>query len=613
MRAPKTAGVESEAYSSLQPARDTAMLRLSIPLARVLLAAIALCTALAYMLARQADDHLEAEHRAALAGAVEALAAVSPDLARAEPKLVHILERASGLKELRFESEPGSGRELQPVLDGKGRIVGWFSWEAERPATALMVSLLPFLAGIALGLLGWSKLATYQLGRLGVELAQSRQHAKSLEHLDLLTGLPNHRHFLALFDVALAARKDEEELAFAVLDLDRFDEINDALGYAGGDAVLVEIGKRLASRAPPAALLGRLGSTEFALLMPGLDRQKARAAAEAVRLSLSRPFWQDQVVAVSASMGLAVVPSDGVLRDELSRRAHLALRSAKQRGPGSVVCYSPEMEAELKERRFVEREIARALAARAFEVHYQPIVRAEDGATTGVEALLRWNHPARGFIPPSVFVPVAEEAGLMERLGELVLRQAIADAARWPQLYVSVNLSPVQVRDRAFGRLLAAVLKETGFTPSRLVLEMTESVLIHNPEETQARLMELRALGVQLALDDFGSGYSSLSYLQKLPFDKLKIDRSFVLALDHAGNGAVIIQAIVALGRALGMGVVIEGVETREQRVLLRLVGCSEMQGYLFGPPTAPDEIDRFLRTEDRRRGAEIGVQKAVA
>jgi EAL domain-containing protein (putative c-di-GMP-specific phosphodiesterase class I) len=183
----------------------------------------------------------------------------------------------------------------------------------------------------------------------------------------------------------------------------------------------------------------------------------------------------------------------------------------------------------------------------------------------------------------------------MDQLGEFALRRAISDAARWPDLYVSVNLSPVQVRDRAFIDLVSLVLEETGFAPSRLVLEMTETVLIENPEETTARLEELRALGVRLALDDFGSGYSSLSYLQKLPFDKLKVDRSFVTALDRSANGGVIIQAIVTLGRALGMGVVIEGVETEEQRVLLRLAGCNEMQGYLFAKPTTRDEIDRLV------------------
>jgi EAL domain-containing protein (putative c-di-GMP-specific phosphodiesterase class I) len=262
------------------------------------------------------------------------------------------------------------------------------------------------------------------------------------------------------------------------------------------------------------------------------------------------------------------------------------------------------MEAEFQERLFIRREIARALAARAFDVHYQPIVKSDGGATVGVEALLRWNHPARGFIPPALFVPVAEEAGLMDRLGELVLRRAIADAARWEGLYVAVNVSPVQVRHRAFVDLVSRVLTETSFEPSRLVLEMTESVLIENVDEASARLNELRALGVRLALDDFGSGYSSLSYLQKLPFDKLKIDRSFVAGLNLSANGGVIIQAIVALGRALGMSVVIEGVETEEQRVLLRLAGCNELQGYLFARPGPREEIDRWLAPPVAASGA---------
>jgi predicted signal transduction protein with EAL and GGDEF domain len=302
-----------------------------------------------------------------------------------------------------------------------------------------------------------------------------------------------------------------------------------------------------------------------------------------------------QVVQIKVSIGLAMAPRNGTSRDELTRRADLALRTAKRRDRGTTVVFAAEMEAEFQERRFIKREAASALAAHAFEVYYQPIVKADGGAIAGVEALLRWNHPGRGFVPPSEFVPVAEEAGLMDRLGEFVLRRAVSDAARWPDLYVSVNLSPVQVRDRAFVDVVSAVLRESGFEPSRLVLEMTEGVLIDNPDETTVRLQELRALGVRLALDDFGSGYSSLSYLQKLPFDKLKVDRSFVVALDQSANGGVIIQAIVTLGRALGMGVVIEGVETEEQRVLLRLAGCNEMQGYLFAKPAPRDEIDRLL------------------
>jgi len=583
---------------SLSLSRQTVAMRLITPAAALVIAAILGGTGLAYLLAKEADDYLESEHRQALAGAVEALQAVSPDLSRVEPQLIHVLERASGLKDLRFESEPSeANRKLQSMLDAKGRIVGWFSWESERPATAMMSKLLPVAASIALGLAGFAAFALWQLGRLGFALARSERHLRQLEHQDVLTGLPNHRRFFELLDESLRSRHGRETLAFAVLDLDGFDEINHALGYAGGDEVLAEVGTRLQQSVPPGAVIGRLGSDEFAFLVTGTEPERAMAAACALQRSLMLPFPTIQTVHVNACVGLAVAPRDGVARDELMRRAELALRAAKRSARGSVVAFTAQIEAEFDERRFITREVARALATEGFDVHYQPIVKADGGAIAGVEALLRWHHPTRGIVPPSVFVPIAEEAGLMNRLGEFALRRAISDAARWPDLYVSVNLSPVQVRDRAFTDLVALVLKESGFEPFRLVLEMTESVLIDDPDGTRARLAELRALGVRLALDDFGSGYSSLSYLQRLPFDKLKVDRSFVRALGKTGNGAIIIQAIVALGRALGMGIVMEGVETEEQRVLLRLAGCNEMQGHLFAKASPRDDIDRLLRT----------------
>jgi diguanylate cyclase (GGDEF)-like protein len=583
-----------------RPARMTrgepAVLRVIAPVALLILVATIVCTGFGYMLARQADDLHEAERRQSLAAAVEALRAASPDRVRGDPESVQVLERMSGLKGLRFETEPVRGdRDVHSLLDHKGRILGWFSWEPERPATAMMMRLLPLAAFIALALAGFAVLAMWQLGRLGQLLARSEQHVQKLEYLDVLTGLPNHNHFFELLDQALAKRYGTETLAFAALDLDGFDEVNDALGYAGGDEVLAEIGKRLRDALPPSAVIARLGSDEFALMITGRNADSAPFILDTVRQALGRPICLSQVIQIKVSAGLAMAPRDGVTRDELTRRADLALRTAKRRQRGTTVTFAAEMEAELQERRFIKREVASALAAHAFDVYYQPIVKADGGAIAGVEALLRWNHPERGAISPSEFVPVAEEAGLMDRLGEFVLRRAVADAARWSDLYVSVNVSPVQVRDRAFVDLVSAVLRESEFEPSRLMLEMTEGVLIDNPEQTTERLLELRALGVRLALDDFGSGYSSLSYLQKLPFDKLKVDRSFVTALDRSANGGVIIQAIVTLGRALGMGVVIEGVETEEQRVLLRLAGCNEMQGFLFAKPTPRDEISRLL------------------
>ena len=575
---------------------EPAVLRIIAPLAFLVVATIIVSIGLGYMLARQADDHLEAEHRQALSGAIEALQAVTPNFARVEPRLIQVLERASGLKALKFETDPVSGeREVHSMLNRNGRIVGWFSWEPERPATAMMNRILPVAGLIALGLAGFAALAMWQLSRLGLKLAESKQCVQKLEYEDALTGLPNHSHFFKLFDQAMATRQGSEQLAFATLDLDGFDEVNDALGYAGGDEVLAEIGKRLREALTPSTTIARLGSDEFALMLTGKNAEVALFVVDSVRQALARPISMNQVVQISASIGLAIAPRDGSARDELTRRADLALRTAKSRGRGTVVAFASEMEAEFQERRFIKREAARALAARSFDLHYQPIVTAEGGAIVGVEALLRWHHPTRGMIPPALFIPVAEEAGLMDRLGEFVLRRAVSDAARWPHLYVSVNLSPTQVRDRTFIDVVSAVLKESGFEPARLVLEMTEGVLIDNPDETTARLLELRALGVRLALDDFGSGYSSLRYLQTLPFDKLKVDRSFVTALDQSANGGGIIQAIVALGRALGMGVVIEGVETEEQRVLLRLAGCNEMQGYLFAKPTPREDIDRLL------------------
>ncbi len=393
----------------------------------------------------------------------------------------------------------------------------------------------------------------------------------------------------------LAKRKGDELVAVALMDLGGFDEMKEAIGDAGEDEVLTEIANRLRRDVPDGVLIARLRGDKFGLVMRAASVEQALSVVQTTRDAISRAIWVDQVVQVSANAGLAIAPRDGDNRDELMRRADLALRNARRRGRGLTMQFSPTMEGDFDERRFIKRELSKAMATRSFEVHYQPIVRAEGGAIVGVESLLRWNHPSRGYIPPSLFIPVAEDAGLMDQLGAFVLRRALADAARWPHLYVAVNLSPVQVRDRRFIDVVREVLAETKTDPARVVLEITEGVLIDDPLTAKARLEDLRRIGVQLALDDFGSGYSSLAYLQQLPFDKLKIDRGFVAALDQSANTGVIIQAIVTLGRALGMSVLIEGVETEEQRVLLRLAGCNEMQGFLFAKPGVADEVDRML------------------
>jgi EAL domain-containing protein (putative c-di-GMP-specific phosphodiesterase class I) len=295
-------------------------------------------------------------------------------------------------------------------------------------------------------------------------------------------------------------------------------------------------------------------------------------------------------------------PADGETREELLRRADLARRSIEPGSTLRIAGFDPGMEKEFQDRLFIKRELRRTLTEQGFDVHYQPIVAAEGQKIVGVEALMRWNHPTRGMIPPGEFIPVAEQTGLMPQLGEFVLRRALADAVRWKDVYVAVNISPYQMRDRGLVGLVAAVLADTGLPPSRLMLEVTEGVLIENPDEAKERLEQLRALGVKIALDDFGSGYSSLSYLRRFPIDKLKIDKEFVAPLGRSSDGGVIIQAIMALGRALGLTVLCEGVETEEQRILLRLAGCDEMQGFLFAKPAPRAAIDRMILGGEARK-----------
>ncbi len=350
--------------------------------------------------------------------------------------------------------------------------------------------------------------------------------------------------------------------------------------------------------------MGRFEDDEFAVILKSDDTQSAAALADAIRSSLSRATSKDAMRHITAGIGIAQAPHDGTTGEELVRRAGLALRAAKREGRGTARRFAPPIETEQAERRFLLRELETAVARQAFDVHYQPIVAAAGGAIIGVEALLRWTHAVRGAIPPSVFIPLAEQSGLMVRLGEIVLRRALTDGARWPNLFVSVNISPVQMRDRRLIDLVAAVMAETRTAASRVVLEVTEGILIDDPQETQARLAALRRLGVSIALDDFGTGYSSLSYLQKFPFDRLKIDRAFVASMGTSGNTGAIIQSIVTLGHALGLKVLAEGIETDEQRVLLRLAGCDEMQGFLFARPGPAAAIDAAVAPASSPRTA---------
>ena len=610
----KAAGEARNDWARRRPGRSSRPVpggtaRIGTVLSFVLALAVLACAAAGLFATQRNDSRSGAEQHAALEAALGELHGVLGDTDHFDAGQLALIERRAGFHDLRFDGALADerGRDVQSVHDGQGRILGWFSWTPDREFVVAMDWLWGLLAAIGLVLALGGYLAMRATRRLVVAFARSRDTVRRLTTQDELTGLPNRRAVLQRLDDMIASR-GSRFVVFALIDLDGYHEVNDALGRAGGDTMLRTIAERLKSALPPGTALGRFQDDEFAAIVASQDAQIATELADKISASLAAPIFMDQQWQISVGIGLAQSPQDGATGDELQRHAALALRSAKRGGRGSVRRFAPQIHEEHAERRFFLRELEIAIAQNAFNVQYQPVVAAEGGAMVGVEALLRWTHPTRGPIGPSLFIPLAEESGLMIRLGEIVMRRALADAIRWPNLFVSVNLSPVQMRSRGLVDFMRSLIAETGVAAARIVLEITEGVLIHDPEETLVKLEALRALGISTALDDFGTGYSSLSYLQKFPFDRVKIDRAFVASLGTTGNAGAIIQSIVTLGHALGMKVLAEGVETNEQRVLLRLAGCDEMQGFLFAKACPAEAIDKILARVAGSRSARTGT-----
>jgi len=601
---------------------DARLTRVSSLTLIVLAAAMLGCAVAGLVITRSGDRRLAVERHVALQSALSELHVGRREADRLSHDRLSLIERYSGLHALRFGSSPvmGGGREIQSLQDAQGRIVGWFSWLPDR---GLIIDLdrLWTLMGIAgAALLVCAIGARRGTRRLVQALAQTEQAARKLAGEDTLTGLPNQRVTLERLDQMLGEPnwQTRGQVALLLIDLDGFREVSEAVGRAGGEDVLRALADRFRAVLPEQTLLGRFGDDEFAVIAAVENADGAMAVAETLRAALSAPIvvgppTAEQACQVSGCIGVAVAPADGDSAEQLTRRAGLAARAAKKDGHGETRRFAFEIESNRSDRRLLLRELKSAISAQAFDVHYQPIVAAAGAATIGVEALLRWTHPERGAVEPSTFIPLAEQYGLMKELGEFVLRRALGDAARWPNLFVAINLSPVQIRDPHFVELVRGVVAQTGVAASQVVLEMTEGVLVDDPEEIQIRMEALRALGVSLALDDFGTGYSSLSYLQKFPFQRLKIDRAFVQPLGTAGNAGAIIHSIVTLGHALGMVVLAEGVETDQQRVLLRLAGCDEMQGYLFAKPRPAEAIDKIVARYAADRGARKRKAAAVS
>ncbi len=421
--------------------------------------------------------------------------------------------------------------------------------------------------------------------------AQERMEFLSLH--DSLTQLPNRRHLMGRLAQALIdARRQHARAALLFIDLDHFKTVNDSLGHQAGDLLLCEMARRLRSAVPAPALSARLGSDQFAVVLPDIhNRGDAARVADRLLADMRAVFHiEGTPLSLSPSIGIAVFPEDGQGADELIRRADAAMHTAKEAGRGNRQFYAPGMEGRATEILSQERLLRDAVKQGAFELHYQPQVSIGDGTLAGFEALVRWKHPEFGLVGPAEFIGVAESRGLIADIGRWVLREACRQMKEWhdagqPLVPVAVNLSALEFRQRDVAGDIAAVLQQTGLAPHFLEIEITESVLMHDPDAARATLAALRTLGVGVSIDDFGTGYSSLAYLKRYPINKLKIDRSFVMDTPGSDDDVAIVTAIVQLGRSLQLRTVAEGVETPEQLDLLRQLGCDLAQGYGISPP----------------------------
>jgi len=420
-----------------------------------------------------------------------------------------------------------------------------------------------------------------------------------MAHHDALTDLANRVLFRHEMERALAsAQRQETTIAILCLDLDRFKDVNDSLGHETGDALLRIVAERLRRCVREVDIVARLGGDEFAVLQSGI-RSPEDCSALATRIvdAIGMPYeLEGQEIVIGTSIGIALALDKGTAPDQLLKHADLALYRAKSEGRSTFRFFEPEMDAQLKARRAMEADLRKALANREFELVYQPQINIGAGKVGGFEALLRWRHPEHGLVSPADFIPVAEDIGLIVPLGEWVIEQACRDAAAWPEpIMVAVNLSSVQFRHRGLVQSVARALAQSRLAPDRLELEITESVLLQDNDMTTATLHQLRRLGVHIALDDFGTGYSSLSYLRSFPFDKIKIDQSFVREMSSRTDCLAIVQSIASLGASLGMSTVAEGVETEDQFLQIRAAGCTEVQGYYFGRPKSAGDISTKL------------------
>ena len=432
---------------------------------------------------------------------------------------------------------------------------------------------------------------------------EAEARIEHMAHHDALTGLPNRVLFHAQLEHALRWRGREGRVAVLFIDLDNFKNINDTLGHQVGDTLLKTVAARLEECVRSGDVVARLGGDEFVIVQTELEdpTDAANLATRVREAILDSCVIDNHNIVVDASIGIALSPDDGAEPDELIKNADLALFGAKASGRGTYRFFEQAMDQRMLERHELELELRKALINGEFEVHFQPLVNLDTDRIGCCEALLRWNHPDRGYIPPDRFIRLAEETGLITRIGDWVIRTACHEAANWPEtVMLAINISPVQFRSQHLLDVVTHALASSGLAPQRLELEITEAILLENTEATLATLDQFHRLGVRIAMDDFGTGYSSLSYLQKFPFDKIKIDGSFIQGLSDSDESSAVVRAVAGLAKSFRMTTTAEGVETAEQLRIVRELGCTEMQGHLFSKACSAADLARLMEAHDK-------------
>ena len=531
--------------------------------------------------------------------------------------LANIADRLqlANLRMIGHGAEP-AGENTHEFTDSRGHSIASFAWMPRKPGAEILLSVIPF---IAIALAGFALLAGLVLRYMrttAIALATGENRLRYLALHDPLCGLPNRNYFSERLEATIAdVKAGGASAAVFYIDLDHFKDVNDTLGHPVGDELIRNVTLRLAHIVRGDDLVARLGGDEFAVITAASsDHVALHEIASRMIATLCAPYSiNGHTIVIGASIGIAMIdPRTGGSADTM-RYADMALYRAKNEGRNRACIYDAVMDADLSQRKIVEQDLRETIENDTLKVYYQPIFNAGGDKVVGVEALARWLHPTRGFISPAEFIPIAEHSGLIIELGARVLRRACLDGKAWPDITVSVNVSPLQFRRLDFVHMVERILDETGFDPKRLELELTESTLLGNVESAEAAMLRLKGLGVKLALDDFGTGYSSLLYLRRLPFDKLKIDRSFIASIEKEAGAAAVVHAVVSLGRGLGMKVTAEGVETAEQHLFLRAAGVHYMQGFRFGKPAEAAEVARRIAIPGVYRSIEGDAKAALA